>query len=46
MPFDLAMMSIQRLVISFMVIQLPRVSPTYRDASAAVKVGDPHDVPL
>jgi hypothetical protein len=40
MPFDLAMMSIQRSAMSFMVIQLPRVSSTYSDASTAVKIAD------
>jgi hypothetical protein len=39
-PFDLAMMSIQRSAMSFMVIQLPRVSSTYSDASTAVKIAD------
>src|SRR5260370_34498420 len=39
MPFDLAMMSIQRLATSFMIFQLPRweLASTYRDARADVK---------
>src|SRR5712672_1583071 len=45
MPFDLAMMSIQRLATSFMVFQLPwELASTYRDARADVKVGpDEHN---
>src|ERR1700733_15876924 len=40
MLFDLAMMSMQRLAISFMGVGLPlRVNPTYSDARADVKVG-------
>jgi hypothetical protein len=40
MLFDLAMMSMQRLAISFIAVWLPsRVNPTYSDARADVKVG-------
>lgn len=40
MLFDLAMMSIQRLAISFIVFRLPSwVKSTYSDARADVKVG-------
>src|SRR5882757_8820409 len=40
MPFDLAMMSIQRLATGFMMFQLPcwELASTYRDARADVKV--------
>src|ERR1700722_7635183 len=40
MPFDLAMMSMQRVAMSFMMVQLPwQLASTYRDARANVKVG-------
>ena len=38
MLFDLAMMSMQRVAISFMLLRRPGIAPTYREASAAVKV--------
>src|SRR5260370_14408213 len=40
MPFDLAMMSIQRLATWFMMFQLPcwELDPTYRDARADVNL--------
>lgn len=39
MPFDLAMISMQRLATSFMMVQLPwELASTYRDARADVKV--------
>src|ERR1700730_17130954 len=46
MPFDLAMMSMQRLATSLMMFQLPwELASTYRDARADVKVvgSDAHD---
>jgi hypothetical protein len=47
MPFDLAMMSIQRLATWFMMFQLPcwQVASTYRDARADVKSGEPGHIP-
>jgi hypothetical protein len=43
MPFDLAIMSIQRLAMWFMMFQLPcwELASTYRDARADVKSGEP-----
>src|ERR1700733_1569592 len=38
MLFDLAMMSMQRVAISFMLLRRPGIASTYRDARAAVKV--------
>src|SRR6201996_1716490 len=38
MLFDLAMMSMQRAAMSFMLLRRPGIAPTYREASAAVKV--------
>ena len=38
MLFDFAMMSIQRVAMSFMLLRRPGIAPTYREASAAVKV--------
>jgi hypothetical protein len=48
MPFDLAMMSIQRLAMWFMIFQLPcwEVASTYRDARADVKSGGIEEIPL